>query len=306
MGMHGQIISFMPTPGYTTMIMLFRQLSTSRLATWRMIVAAFIVVACASPSQASVILEARDTIFIDGTLDSEALTAFKTLFTEDITTVAVRSGRGEQVIAGEIGRIIGSRDIRMVILDYCMGPCANYIFTSARHHTVLPLSIVPFHYTGTMITRFVAGIDQKRLKAEYRSIADNEAPHFDRLGPRAILLLESNLETGGDCYVPHRSDDGQFDDIGFRGHTNQWIPSLRYLEALGIYIDGYWPESQADLWATYQSIYPLDTRTSIMMGDGDTPMTMDSATNEISRLPDCSEVNQKSGFPLIPQGGQSP
>jgi hypothetical protein len=268
--------------------------------------AACLVMGYALPAWAAVFLENRDAIFIDGTLDSEALTAFKTLFTEDITTVAVRSGHGDQVIAGEIGRIIGSRDIRLVVRDYCMGSCANYIFTSARHHTVLPLSIVTFHYNGTMITRFIAGIDQKRLNAEYRSTSDNEAPYFDRLGLRAILLLESNLEIGGNCYVPRRTDDGQISDIGFRVHTKQWIPRRRYLEALGIYIDGYWPESQTDLWKTYQAIYSLDTATSIKMGNGDIPMAMEDAAKEISRLRDCSATCVECLMPSIFQENQDP
>jgi hypothetical protein len=249
--------------------------------------AACLVAAGTSISQAAVSVQDKNTIYIDGALNTETLHNFTSLFTDEITAVVIRSGLGEQAVAGEIGHIIRSRDIRVIVKDYCIGPCANYVFTSARHHTVLPLSIVTFHYYGTMITRLIAGIDQGSLDAGYRDKTAAEAPYFEELGPRAILLLESNLETAGDCYKPVRTSDGRFGDIGFATYAKQWVPRRSYMEALGIRIDGYWPGSQTELWSTYQAIYSPGTTTSIKMGRTDTPMSIDDAKNEISRLPDC-------------------
>jgi hypothetical protein len=273
----------------------------ARLPVRHIIVAAFLIVACASLSQAAVTLESKSAISISGSLNGESLEAFRSLLTDDINTVVIASADGEQPVAGEIGRIIRQRNIQLVVRGYCLGPCANYVFLAARHHTIEGFGFVAFAYTGTMAARLLKNLDHKNISKSYGLRSESELQYFNDLGPRAIVLLESNLETGGDCYAPKYAGDTEIVDVGFRKYATRWVPRRQYLKSLGIDVNGYWPEGAAELRKIHAALFSPDSKTTEKAGESDTPMMMENAIGEIARLPDCSGIGMQSHFSQPPK-----
>jgi hypothetical protein len=57
----------------------------------------------------------------------------------------VRSGGGEIGVGTEFGEWLRERNLDVIVVDYCLSSCANYVFTAGRTKTILPGAIVAWH-----------------------------------------------------------------------------------------------------------------------------------------------------------------
>jgi len=64
---------------------------------------------------------------------------------KDVRVIVVNSGGGEVDAAIDVGEIILSNDVTIIVSGFCLSSCANYWFTSAKYKIVLSDSFVAWH-----------------------------------------------------------------------------------------------------------------------------------------------------------------
>jgi len=124
---------------------------------------AIVVASCASPhgiaprSSASALLPVpakRSFVVVrptdgelgySGTLTDEGLDALHRAYDDRVHRLLIRSGGGEIGVGTEFGEWVRDRDLDVVVVDYCLSSCANYVFTAGRKKTILPGAIVAWH-----------------------------------------------------------------------------------------------------------------------------------------------------------------
>ena len=63
----------------------------------------------------------------------------------DLTTIVVTSYGGEVLQWLKLADWVQQRGLDLVVQDFCLSSCANYLFTAARHKIIRPGSIVAWH-----------------------------------------------------------------------------------------------------------------------------------------------------------------
>jgi hypothetical protein len=64
---------------------------------------------------------------------------------ERATTLLIRSNGSEAMVGVRFGEWVHARGLDVVVVDYCLSGCANYVFPAGRQKTILPGAIVAWH-----------------------------------------------------------------------------------------------------------------------------------------------------------------
>jgi hypothetical protein len=87
----------------------------------------------------------EQTLVFTGYITFGTANAFAAALKPETTTLVLDSGGGLTTDGLEMGRLIHTRGLDVVVDGLCASSCANYLFTAGRHKTVLPGSYVGFH-----------------------------------------------------------------------------------------------------------------------------------------------------------------
>jgi hypothetical protein len=63
----------------------------------------------------------------------------------DKSIVVIRSHGGDAEVALRLGELLYSKDAIVILRDYCLSACANYLLPAARQTFVMPHTIVGWH-----------------------------------------------------------------------------------------------------------------------------------------------------------------
>lgn len=85
------------------------------------------------------------TLGYSGVLTEDGLDALVRAADERVHTLMVRSNGGEVGIGTEFGEWVRAHELDVVVVDYCLSSCANYVFTAGRKKTILPGAVVAWH-----------------------------------------------------------------------------------------------------------------------------------------------------------------
>jgi hypothetical protein len=143
----------------------------------------------------------RGALGYSGEITAEGLRDLIELDDGSATTLMIRSPGGD-VRAGMIfGDWVDARGLDVVVVDYCVSSCANYVFMAGKRKLVLPGGVVAWH--GDAHQRDL-GVEIERLGAEPRAVlhADldlvraKEDRFFARLGVVECVCRIGNERLG--------------------------------------------------------------------------------------------------------------
>jgi hypothetical protein len=170
---------------------------------------------------------APTAIGYSGEITEEGLAKVHALTRPETRTVFIRSQGGDVEPGMRFGDWIRENEIDVVVVDYCISSCANYVFVSAVHKTILPGAIVAWH--GNMRQ---SGFENANWPpGRYEALVAEEDGFFARAGVSECLcrLFDAGLTARG-LYSMTAEDMGLFGVTNVRGGPagpEEMNPSLR-------------------------------------------------------------------------------
>jgi hypothetical protein len=145
-----------------------------------------LVFACAGPQTPVAVTRFDATLVYFGPLTGAGLAALEAADSGTATTLLIRSGGGEVGVGIDFGEWIHARALDVVVDDFCVSSCANYVFTAGRRKVILPGSLVAWHGNAHLaegwddIAKMPAS-DQPRARAHMRNLRTREKTFFQRI-----------------------------------------------------------------------------------------------------------------------------
>jgi hypothetical protein len=154
---------------------------------------------------------AGDVIKYAGDLTAAGLKAALQVDDEGVRTLMVRSAGGEIGIAMDLGTWVHSRGFDVVVVDYCVSSCANYVFPAGRSKTILPGGVVAWHGDALQegieaeLVATIANLEGSRAEKERRvaagraymaSMRAKQAAFFASVGVSECLCRIGNERLG--------------------------------------------------------------------------------------------------------------
>lgn len=80
-----------------------------------------------------------------GELNAEGLAKLKAADDGAAHTLRIGSGGGEVGVGMDFGEWVHARKLDVIVVDYCLSSCANYVFPAGRRKSIPPGSVVAWH-----------------------------------------------------------------------------------------------------------------------------------------------------------------
>lgn len=223
-------------------------------ASWAFLVLGLLLPACgAEPAGESEYSDKKikpSVYQIIGSINKEAVDRFKEHLAKSrarSTTLIITSAGGDGRYALELGDLIKSKNVDLVIDRYCISSCAQAILPSARTVKVMNGAVVVFHWSGSDI--ILPSSASPRLKNELDEYIKKENEFYLNRSidsSKMKLLRDQSVPICTIDRITKSSDS--LDRYGTAYRYSGVTPSLSLINSMGIKnISGYWPKNQNDI-----------------------------------------------------------
>jgi hypothetical protein len=176
------------------------------------------------------------TIMIDGVIGIETFDKLKTKFTGAERKIVVRSEGGVTKIALDIAEFILQKRLDIVVRDYCISSCANYLFVAGNNKVVEPKAVVAWH-GGHSNSPFRLGNNTKEYLENRYDLYRREQLLYARVAVSIDLIVYSGWLTVGTPTGRTRTVEvlGEKRELPITEREfTQWVPSADELRRLGV------------------------------------------------------------------------
>lgn len=219
--------------------------------------------AACSAAQPADTEESQSSVTLAGSINAASVQRLKETISTKTKRLVVNSAGGRAPEAIELGALVRSRNLEVVVDGLCLSACAHFVFLPARKKRVEADSIVAFHHTTTALHDFLIASGRPDLAAAYLPFATQEQAFYKSAGIAREVLEEPFENILPICY---REMEGAAPDSEYRTAIftkfGFYVPALADLYKHGVApIEGYWPSSTSDLERSL-SRYPKKPNTS--------------------------------------------
>jgi len=182
-----------------------------------------------------------------GPLDEETVTALiEALVDAEAATLVIRSPGGEELAAQRLGAYVHRERINVVISDFCVSACFQYVALAARQVILDGPALIGVHPNAFGLNRFI--VDQIDNPSGLRDIAARTDAFITDIGKPGLrsLLMDAVVATRTLCLF---EEEGAW---AVRTEADLWIPDAAYLSARGFDLRGEVlsdPAARADIMA---------------------------------------------------------
>ena len=141
-----------------------------------------------------------------GSLTADGLEQLKRADDPSVRTLAIRSPGGDVAVGIAFGEWVHGRGLDVVVVDFCISSCANYVFTAARTKRVVPGAFVAWHGNSHQLDMRAQIADAAASPEEaerafgfMRELRTKEAAYFAKIGVSECLcrIGTERLESPG-------------------------------------------------------------------------------------------------------------
>lgn len=190
------------------------------------------------------------TLTFSGSIAADEFERFQEKYSADVRTLHVKSTGGVAIVGLQIGEVLAQNpDLTVIVDDYCMSSCANYLFTAAKNKLIRD-ALVGMHGNITTIVnseeqadfmRRLAEEDPEKHQQETQSqqqYLQRERRFLQSLGIRQELFDKSAEMTSSAEYQMYIPDRQIMDDHGIKNITGeQAVPDSLRGSNLRLYFD---------------------------------------------------------------------
>lgn len=210
--------------------------------------------------------ESTNSILLEGRIDAASLKDLKRKLSAQTKRLVVSSAGGRGPEAIELGSLVRSRNLEVVVDGICLSACAHFVFLPARKKHVEPNSVVAFHHTTTAMADVLIASGRLDLAAAYLPFAKQEQDFYKAAGISRRALEDPFQKILPLCYqeIEEMPVDSEYRTFTFTKFTF-YIPALADLYAQGVgEITGYWPTAPIDVERA-MSRYPKRLNATVKM-----------------------------------------
>jgi len=141
----------------------------------------------------------KDVLVFDGFITPQSSEKIMASI-DGVDLLLIRSGGGDGASGLAIGKALRAKNITVVVNEYCLSACANYIFIGAPRKSLGPGAVLGFHggLTGSPLPRMaaedyplVAEADLATVRQQIAAMYQEESAFFARIGFNPALIGES-------------------------------------------------------------------------------------------------------------------
>jgi hypothetical protein len=214
----------------------------------------------------------KGVLELRGPIDAAMRQRFQEMLGPEIRTVRITSQGGQIVEALRIAAIIQSREIDVVVKDFCLGACAQYIFVAGHQRRLEDQALVGFMYSIKSAANVLAVASEtlevrNSIEALMGRLAYEEEELYRKRGVDPALLVDPQLALQPTCVILKRNGEA----IAWNTATNYllWVPSREYLKAVGVEFEGDWARSRFTLGGTANRHLKIRYVVGVRYGDND-------------------------------------
>jgi hypothetical protein len=163
--------------------------------------------------------------------------------------LVVNSAGGRIPEAVQLGALVRSHDLEVVVDGICLSACAHFVFLPAKRKRLERHSVVALHQTATAISDVLLASNRADLAAVYLPVAEQEQDLYRAVGISRLVLVEPFLKILPTCYweFKERPVESEYRTATITQFTF-YVPTLSDLYRLGVgEVIGPWPTSIEDV-----------------------------------------------------------
>ena len=185
--------------------------------------------------------DAPRTVHFIGYIDEVAVDRFEDeLAAGDVRTVVLRSPGGRDLQAIRAANLILDHRLDVRVEEYCISACAAFLLPAGATRTIDPGSIVSWHLTAASACLVLECLSTE--ESDRRRLLEFLEPSlalYARAGVDPRIFADQIITHDALCYLS-RERDGRT-EYRIRVEYEHWVPSARYLHAIGLDFEGDWP-----------------------------------------------------------------
>lgn len=189
------------------------------------------------------------TLEFIGPIDAASVQTAENLITEgNLRTLKITSRGGQSRASRELGELVLTHHMRVVVDRLCGSGCAHFVFAVAPKRVVMPGAIVLFHNTPAAMHAMVQHDPDPRVRDFFKDEAVADLTLYRRAGIEPALLLAPNAQMDVQCYALAQiaPQTAILDVLGY-GRYREVALTAAALRTFGVDFDGALPESQQEL-----------------------------------------------------------
>ena len=150
--------------------------------------ASVLLLPCAScaryrPPETIQVTRIGEVVTYYGPLSEEGLARLRGTDAAGAHTLLVQSGGGEVGASMDIGNWVRDHQLDVVVADYCVSSCANYVFLAGVHKWILPGGVVAWHGSARDAAIEDVPLAQRaKARAYLADVVPREEAFFRRIG----------------------------------------------------------------------------------------------------------------------------
>ena len=161
---------------------------------------------------------------------------FQRVRNRTIKRLLITSSGGDVQAGIELGRWVYAQQIDVVVEDYCLSSCANYVFPAARYKTIKPGAVVAWHGNYHHLLHTGLWRDEVTTRIQrYRESAEHATQHVHTQVQQLVTIEKAFFkDIGVDQYLcwigkqqPYNAPDYYFmsaEDMARFGVTDVMVP----------------------------------------------------------------------------------
>lgn len=130
-----------------------------------------------------------EVLYFTGKLTQTSVTVIRTFIAEKGASIVIDSEGGDVLTAISVGKDLAASDVKVIVRNYCISSCANYIFLGAKRKRLMEGAVLGFHGAPTY-----PEVQSDAGRAIY-DIAKESSEFFKSIGVDEALLSTSHKLT---------------------------------------------------------------------------------------------------------------
>lgn len=245
----------------------------------------------------------KGVLELRGPIDAAMRERFEAMLGPEIKTVRITSQGGQIIDALRIGAIIQSREIDVVVRDFCTGACAHYIFIAGHHRKLEDGALVGFMNTIKSSAAVLAmATDTLQVRNTIEGVTGQyaylEEELYRKRGVDTALLTDPAVAMQPSCVILKR--EGRAVSWNTSSNYMMWVPSRQYLKDAGVEFEGDWPKSAFWLGGVANRHLRVRAAAAVRYADDDPRHDKKDAPYSLERLRKC--VLDEEPTPAAPPG----
>jgi len=180
-------------------------------------------------------------VYFTGYIDEASVDRFEAQLTGGgIDAVVLRSPGGRDLQAIRAGNLILDHGLDVRVEEYCISACASFMLPAGATRAIADGAIVSWHLTAASACLSLdcqeAGDPDRRRLVEY---LEPSLALYRRAGVNPRIFTDQITAHNALCYLSRRH--GGRTEYRIRVEYEHWVPSSRYLDAIGLDLQGDWP-----------------------------------------------------------------